>query len=223
MDTRVIGKKVLHEKVAQFIISCAIFFTGPAAHALAGLSRACSMAELSDAYLLRPALGLFSYLGMPPKYLNLVSAPRDQLEKHWVMESIAADYGSLRYYLFAENRVYWHDINPRTGAEENIVFARNFKSPWAAQTLDPAMFPDSALSIFKFNRKILYSARAGHPDIIEQYIRPLGYSNGFSYSLPNPVVYGSHYFYDPASKQTGRLPNSLATNCNLRTWGIEDR
>jgi len=184
------------------------------ASALAPLSRACRFGDIPSA-LKAPALVLFQYLGMPATLADLDRRTANEQLNHWILESITTDYGSLRYYLFAENKVYWKYSYP------GEYFPRyylefSYKSPWAAQSLDPRIFPDSRLSIFNFNRRVLFSARAGDTEIVKKHVKS-------GYQINEAAVVGKHYYYDPVSKAQAYLGETFATDCNLGNWGLEDR
>lgn len=157
---------------------------------------------------------------MPESLLDLHKRSVQEMQQHWALESITTDYGSVRYYLFAEMKAYrW--VTSFGGWEETLS---NFKSPWAAQALDTRIFADSRLSIFNFNRRVLYSARAGHADIIRK-LTPVT-----STTVDDYRVVGRHYYYDPVTQLTAYLGgtdvasrNSADQGCNLAQWGFEDR
>jgi hypothetical protein len=179
--------------------------------ALGYFSRACNFNELG--LLKAPSLILFRYVGMPLSYLDLPFRSEQEQLKYWALESLTTDYGSLRYYLFAENKIY------RIRGGVGYYLETGFRSPWAAESLDPRIFTDSRLQIFKFNRKVLFSARAGHPDILQYFEKvssPEYYRDFFQ-------VVGQHYYYDTVSKITTYLGRSRAYDCNLTEWGLEDR
>lgn len=191
-----------------------IAFSG-SSFALGALSRACFISELADRNLASPALLLFRYLGMPIQYYEVRNKSRRDQEQYAIFESITTDYGAVRYYLFAASRVYKTFKHPTYGTTE-IRLHREYKSPWAAQTLDPEIFRDSRLSMFKFNRKVSSSVRAGNPDFVEQ----VDYRWDEERRM---IVTGAHSYYDPATKATGALPDTSAFDCNLSEWGLEDR
>src|SRR3989442_14410643 len=78
--------------------------------ALAGFSRACPWNQVPSS-LQGPAARLFTLIGSAPfgKFDGLSSLPANQQARWWVLESLTIDWVSVRYYLYAENRLYWHD------------------------------------------------------------------------------------------------------------------
>ena len=201
------------KNLKRFVIALAVL-SASSSFALGGLSRACNFRDIPP-QLQSPALVLFAYLDMPQKYLDLPSRSEDEKKQHWILESITTDYGSLRYYLFVENEVY-----RLKGSQTNAEFFRvtGYRSPWAAQSLDPRIFPDSRLSVFNFNRGTLFSARAGHKDIVQFYSKTLSWREVDWFR-----VVGKHYYFDPVSKSQGYIGKSDATDCALSQWGFETR
>lgn len=192
-----------------------VLFSVPA-FALNGVSRACRF-DLIPSIAKDPAVLLFQMLGS--KFPSLSLLPSKSLAEqsdHWILESITTDYGSVRYYLFAENRIY----ERRYQSDGSSIFPQFgwYTSPgWTALTVRREMYEDSRLAIFFANRGFLYSARAGHPDIVEKFSRNTS-------SLPRYFgVKGRHYYYDPANKVVGKIGDSQATDCNLGQWGFGDR
>jgi hypothetical protein len=187
-------------------------FSAVNASALGMLSRACRFDAIPST-LKAPALILFQYLGMPSSLGDLDHRSASEQQNYWILESITTDYGSLRYYLFAENRVYWAK-NTTYGVAYFPEYS--YKSPWAAQSLDPKIFPDSRLQIFKFNRRVMFSARAGNPQIVQNH-------QNSTNEISQAWVMGQHYYYDPVSKSQGYIGSTSAMDCNLGDWGLEDR
>lgn len=200
--------------VFKAAFSLLLMLSAASASALAPLSRACRFGDIPGT-LKAPALVLFQYLGMPATLADLDRRTSNEQANYWILESITTDYGSLRYYLFAENRVYWKYSYPGE-YYPRYYLEFSYKSPWAAQSLDPQIFPDSRLSIFNFNRKVLFSARAGDGEIVKKHVNS-------GYQTNDAVVVGKHYYYDPVSKAQAYLGETYATDCNLGNWGLEDR
>lgn len=200
--------------IKALFLSAMVAFSGSSL-ALSGVSRSCFISELSDNNLASPALLLFRYLGMPIKYYDVRNKSRRDQEKYAIFESITTDYGAIRYYLFAASRVYKTFKHPTYGTTE-IRLHSEYKSPWAAETLDPEIFKDARLSMFKFNRTVTSSVRAGNPDFVEK----VDYRGDEERRM---IVVGVHTYYDPATKASGVLPDTTALDCNLGQWGIEDR
>ena len=202
-------KRLFH---AQTIAAALFLCASQGTFALGKVSRACIFADIPP-QLKRPALTFFGLLGMPSDLDDLADRSDAEQRKYSIEESITTDYGSLRYYLFAANAVYVIMANATGQAYYESV---KYMSPWAAQSLDPAMFPDSRLKIFNFNRKVLFSARAGHPDIVTLHGPHI--ATGYK-----AKVIGQHYYYDPVSRVSVSLGPSEAVDCNLTEFGFEDR
>src|SRR5262249_15182973 len=118
------------------------------------------------------------------------------------------------YYLFAESLVFReHDL--RDGRTPFRPEAR-YKSYWTSMRADPKVYTDSKLKIFFSNRGPLFSARAGHPDII-QYWSPVPTDK---WPIDYFLVMGHHYFYEPSGQIERKYAVTLAANdCNLDDWG----
>ena len=175
---------------------------------LGSVSRACNFADIPEVAKL-PGLILFAYLGMPQQYLGTYTLSLQEQQKYWILESITTDYFAFQYLLFAEAQVYRKAGTWYTHA--------NYKSPWTAEIFDGRMTVDSRLAIFNFNRKF-YSARAGHPEILQYYSMPTSGDSRDAF-----FVRGTHYYYDPNAKIMGQIAGSQATDCNLSNLGIEVR
>lgn len=184
--------------------------------ALAGFSRACGWDELPAA-VEYPAVLAFDAMGAAGSRAVLdqaYRASRQQKGQYWIHESITTDYGSARYYLFAESRVYRLYDDPGYQVTPHQVAAYG-SSGWVANKVAPELLEDSRLAIFFFNRKLLTSARSGHPNIVEHWPPArAGVRDEFT-------VIGRHAYYDPKSRVIGYLPGSKAGDCNLTEWGIE--
>lgn len=186
------------------------------AHAVSGFSRACSMGEINSAVLL-PVLNLLSMVGMPSSRINQVNNSNEtQRGNYWVHESMTADilFEAPRYYLFSESRVYKKPDGPVFGGDTaGFVFQKEYKSPWTSMTVHPDILDNDKLGhmVAILNiRRLGFFSRAGYQEILEYYA---GTQPG------SFVVYGQHYYYDPATRRTVSLPISKATDCNLREWG----
>lgn len=198
-------------RILRYSISAMIALAATSVSALGMVSRACNFRDLPTV-IKAPALILFQYLGMPEGLRNISSLSLSDQGHYWIHESITTDYGNLRYYLFAQNEVYVF----RTKNDYYPYFHSAYRSPWAAQTLDQRIFPDSRLSVFNFNRGlgILSSARAGHPEIIRRTAES---------EFGSFYVLGQHYYYDAVSKVQAHLGTTSAYDCNLTQWGLEER
>ncbi|SFE32078.1 hypothetical protein SAMN04489710_1299 [Paracidovorax konjaci] len=186
------------------------------ANAVSGFSRACSMAEINGP-VLYAALNFFSMLGMP-KYLieQVYQASDTQRGSYWVHESMTADviFEAPRYYLFSESRIYKKPDGPVFGGSTaGFKYLKEYKSPWTSMTMHPDIVDNNKLgnivSILNI-RRLGFFSRAGNEQILEQY----GDTQQGAF-----VVYGQHYYHDPATRRTVSLPISKATNCNLGEWG----
>lgn len=129
-------------------------------HALAGFSRACSLHELRDKYLLDAFVAFADKVSDKPKmyyYVKYALASRSQLTGVFVPESITTDYGSARYGLFAHSRVY--QLNTSTRMFELV---REYVSSPSniPRVLKPIIRNDSSLRlIFGQGGLIPYSTR----------------------------------------------------------------
>lgn len=186
------------------------------AFALNGVSRACRF-DLIPSVAKGPAVLFFEMLGS--KFPSLSLLPFQSLAEqsnHWILESITTDYGSVRYYLFAENRIYERRYQSN-GTPIFPLVSWGTSPGWTAMTVRKEMYEDSRLAIFFANRGFLYSARAGDPDIVQKFPRVVP-------SLPRYFgVKGRHYYYDAVNKVVGAIWDSQATDCNLGQWGFGDR
>lgn len=192
-----------------------VLFSAPA-FALVGVSRACRF-DLIPSILKAPAVLFFQMLGSNlPSLDTLPDKSLIEQSEHWILESITADYGMVRYYLFVENRIY--ERRNRPDGSSTFPQVAEYSSPgWAAMMVRREVLEDSRLAVFFANRGIISSVRAGHPDIIQRFapITP---------PLPRYFgVKGRHYYYDAVNKVVGRLNDTQATDCNLGQWGFGDR
>lgn len=201
--------------ILRIAAAAGVLLSASSAHALAGFSRACNFRDLPLAFQ-SAGVVLFAFIGMPTKYLDLPTRSETEKKQHWILESITVDWGSLRYYLFAENRIY-RLKGPDSAAANWYQEGSGYRSAWAAQHLDPRIFTDSRLSIFVFNR-YSFSARAGSADYVQYYPKLLAWREADWFR-----VVGKHYYYDPVSKAQGNLGTSNAYDCALTVWGLEDR
>ena len=88
---------------------------------------------------------------------------------------------------------------------------------WIAKTLGPVTLADVRLSVFFNNRGFLYSARAGHPSLIQNLT-----SANQTVLYANPVVVGNHSYRDNQGTERS-LGKSTANSCNLTEWGLGTR
>lgn len=207
----------------RFILAALAALFSLDSHALAGFSRACSLQELKDKYLLDAFILFADKVSDKPKnyYLYKYSIlSRNQLTGAFVPESITTDYGNARYGLFAHSRVY--QLNTSTKMFE--VVREYVSSPLGIpRILKPIIRNDSALMlIFGQGGIIPYSARAGSPSlIVEFYNTGIVVGAGELGEQPTIKVLGNHQFYEFPASQWRHLPMSSASDCNLRDWGFE--
>lgn len=125
----------------------------------------------------------------------------------WIFESITADYLMLRYYLFAENRTY--EWAPGVGTW-NMILQYNSGS-YRAQKIDDSITQAAVYKdIYNSNRQYFFSARAGASGIYDKPLNP---------TYPHRVL-GRHSYYDPKTKESVKLPDTFAADCNLSQWGL---
>jgi hypothetical protein len=199
-----------------------------------GFSRSCRFDDIPG--LLRtPFLILTDIVGAAPvgtfDYLRTASV--STLRKHYIFESLTVDYFNVRYALYAENQVYILYCPSGTQVANSSCTYRvqySFKSKaedssspngWAANVLNNTTIADVRLSIFFQNRAFLYSARAGHPNLIQD-LRGLDASNSGNDFFVNPITVGNHFF----TNQSGVLQplgKTVARDCNLTEWGFGQR
>jgi hypothetical protein len=186
--------------------------------ALGKFSRACRWSDI-PAVLRAPALDLFHIIGAAPagKFNYLMTAPAIKQQSAFVLESLTVDWVSVRYNLYAENKVFegwWSAENTYLG----YVYMTSYQSDgWKAETIPTSVYNEPRLDIFFNNRGFLYSARAGHPEILQQFPDPYP---GRAWKF---MVVGQHAYYDFASGRTVSLGSSKASDCNLLEWGFENR
>lgn len=184
------------------------------AHALAGISRACPFSEL-PALLKAPFAALAPAIGTasPWAFYGLTTATATEQARWWVLESLTIDWFAAKYWLYSENKAYYRDTVNINNAWLPFRVQKS-GAGWTAERIPDSVLNDSTFAIFFANRQFLYSARAGNPVILERLNDP----DSYRYRVD-----GSHYYYDPVSKTQGRLPNTIAVDCNLNSWGIEAR
>lgn len=158
---------------------------------------------------------------MAKRGAHILPLPYQRIEeqaKWWILESITTDYGKARYYLFAKARVYQtyyvNILRTNSFRWEYRPTQSFYLSPngWDSLTINPKMYGDKRLDIFFKNRQFWFSARAGHPSIVEK----------FNDTKSVLAVAGVHFYYNPKAKTTNRLPSSVAVDCNLSQWGFEN-
>lgn len=204
----------------RFIATGVLLLTAGNVLALGMVSRACPVADIPSSMKLA-ALTLFEVIGDAPigSLTRIRGYNQNEQYNWWVLESITTDYGSVRYYLFAENKAYRYDDF------KNAYFLEvGYKSPgWVAMAVSEETYKDSRFEIFFANRGFLYSARAGHKDIVQRWSRKSPAPGSTPLYKDFWWVLGQHYYYDPVAKTVGYLGNTFATDCNLGQWGFGHR
>lgn len=178
--------------------------------ALGKVSRACNFATLP--YGTKTVASLFfSLLGAPSYVQNLADAPLTTQQQKWILESLTTDYGSARYYLYAESAQFrWNYPDPLFNPTGNWWKMRVLASHMESSVVSDAIKAYPTLSIFYANRMLLFSARAGAKSIVED----LGWPAQFR-------VEGKHMYQDAGSPTGTWLSNTVATDCNITDWGLE--
>jgi hypothetical protein len=196
------------------------------ASALGWFSRACPVGEIPSNVKLS-ALRLFEAIGAAPigSLAQIANMSIADQNKYWIHESITTDFGSARYYLYAENFVYRTDATAACTAATHCNITRyetKYKSAgWTATTLSKETLSDSRFQIFFANRAFLYSARAGDPSIVKFWQRASYTPSSLTHDEFS--VYGFHYYYDPVAKVQTSLGGSYAYDCNLINWSFNNR
>ena len=187
--------------------------------ALGKFSRACRLSEIPTSFGLRTATILLAQLlSTRPDYpLDYLQQPGySDFANNWVHESITTDYGSARYYLYAEHWTWFRNCNSFNQCW-NQQADKYSSNGWVAETVPQPILLNQSLSIFFANRAFLYSARAGWPGIILRWYPGAGTTAMYSAST------GRHYYSDPAGNQQVFLGSTVAYDCNLSQWGFGDR
>lgn len=192
-------------------------------------SRSCALEDIPAA--LRPPLFLLvDLIGAAPSgtFDYLKTADSRGMRNHYIFESLTVDYFNVRYVLYAENQVYVLYCPGAPQTANNTCSYRidhTFKSGgpanpngWVAQTLDSLVIGDIRLNVFFANRAFLYSARAGHPNLIQDLRRPEVAGRFYV----NPTVVGHHSYRDQVGSEI-YLGKSVARDCNLGEWGFGNR
>ncbi|WP_137938152.1 hypothetical protein [Chitinivorax sp. B] len=208
----------------------AAYLMSPAAHAIGAFSRACSMKELSDKWAYAASAQFFIALGAPA---SIADIPPSERVNYFVLESITADYGQTRYWLWAASEQYSASGEYRFSANRDYSRPvswqrfRSLESPWGAYVFSDAINNSPTFqkgAIFNHNRRLLYSARAGVAKIVEKVNADLPatislYSDnqfkGYGY-----FVRGTHYYHDPRRQKTLFYGLTKAQNCNLSEMGF---
>jgi len=175
-----------------------------AANALGAFSRACNFAEIPK-IMQRPAAYLFYSLGAPESLKDMHQS--SDRAAYWIFEAITADYGLLRYYLYAEAFVYEYSFAMGQWRQLRSYSSGSVK----AQKLDDSITSFQLYKdMFFHNRQFMFSARAGELGI---YSKPLNPANLHR-------VYGRHAYFEPKTNRLYALSNTHAWDCNLSEWGF---
>jgi hypothetical protein len=182
--------------VAMLVLTCSN------ASALGQVSRACRYDTIPEG-LQNISARFFYAIGAPSFVKSIPQYDVTEKSHYWILESLTTDYLRARYYLFAMN---WALDQPFPPAYRLI---QQVASPWDAKEIAARMKTDPYFAPYYANRGDLFSARAGDPNIVVRVELPYA----------QILSLGAHYFYDPNSKTTTRLPDSSARDCNLSNWG----
>jgi hypothetical protein len=180
--------------------------------ALASASRACRYDWISEKN--KPFVEYLFYLaGAKVKDIwGVKKLSKAEQSKRWILESLTFDYGEARYYLYAKAAIYYRMRNTN-GTYTYTPTGESYESPgWTSKTVSDAIRLDNKLDIFYHNRATLYSARAGHQNIVEYRDPTVSW-----------YVIGKHRFYDPDTRRSLDLPDTSAINCNEGELGFEVR
>jgi hypothetical protein len=184
------------------------------ASALGKVSRACRISDI-PLPIKREAMVGFEAIGNAPNgsLVALISLPIETQRQYLVLESLTVDFYN-RYYLFSEANITqsWYPNLYDNARTYKVKYASpGFETQsWSAELKN---YLNSSASQFSFNRKILFSSRAGHSNIVQYWPNPV---TGF---LVWYEVIGRHFYYDPESKVQQDMGYSKANDCNLSDWG----
>lgn len=180
------------------------------AHALGAVSRACQFSTLPS-FAKGIAVQFFEAMGAHPNVLSLPNESLNIQKQYWINESLTTDYLKTRYYLYASADIYGFVANPASSHYGQWQFHTGYQSPqWTAEEISEDMKRAPNFAPYYANRGDLYSARAGHPFIVEQ---PGAHWGRF-------IVLGTHYYYDHVNKLPGKLRDTKAGDCNIFDWGV---
>ncbi len=200
--------------ISKVVVALGFCALVPFAQAVTMFSRACPFGDIP--VLLQSPFVLLSYaIGSAPvtKFAGLPFLSAEEKYKHFILESFTADYGSAKYFLYAENKAYryWDATN-------RYVYETGFKTDgWTINTLPESVLTDPALTPLFVNRGlgVFANARAGHPEIIQLWSpKKVNAYRDFW------VVIGKHYYYDGLKKVVNYFGESRAYDCNFTNWGI---
>jgi hypothetical protein len=194
-----------------FVATILLSAVHSSASALGYFSRSCPISEIPP-NLRASAIALFEVIGTAPagKLIPIIGMVESEQDNYYVLESITTDWLEARYYLYAENNVYQRECSTVSNCTTPLL---------EAFTITDQVMSTSKFDIFFHNRKLLYSARAGEPEIVKYYL-PFEKRSADAFRQ-SPVVVGNHYYFDPQTKKQVFLGTSTAMNCNLGAFGFE--
>lgn len=191
-------------------------------YALGTVSRACSFLYIPEGAK-TIAAAFFYTLGADKSVFDLPSADPLTQYRHWILESLTTDYGDVRYYLFARRYLYRQGVKYSNGTADYFLMDNprtSLDSQWTAEQISNMMKTDALWAQYFANRGMLYSARAGAPEIVEDLFFEFSTADLSNKNKNHFLVIGKHWYYDPVSKQVGQLADSKANNCNLGNGGF---
>ncbi len=200
--------------ISKVVVALGFCALVPFAQAVTMFSRACPFGDIP--VLLQSPFVLLSYaIGSAPvtKFAGLPFLSAEEKYKHFILESFTADYASVKYFLYAENKAYrYYESTNR------YVFETGFKTNgWTINTLPESVLTDPAIAPLFVNRGlgVFANARAGHPEIIQLWSpkKANAYRDFW-------VVIGKHYYFDATNNLSIYVGQSRATDCNLLEWGF---
>lgn len=206
----------VNRKIA--IISSVIIFFALAgdAFALGAVSRACRFDDIPRGTK-NFAARFFYAIGAPRSVLSIPDLPSEDQREKFILEAITTDYLRARYWLYAAASVSaFLPADPRAGQyydKWDFVWTR-YSPDWTPRQISDAMRASPYFAPYYLNRQVLFSSRAGDPEIVvdmESWV-----DSGHTMFR----VKGYHYYYDPASKIVAQLPDTIATDCNLPNLGL---
>lgn len=202
------------KKLIQSLILCLGTLAAFNTYGLAKFSRACPFADVPAA-LQAPVVLLFYAIGSAPlsKFSGLPFLSTDEKYKYWTLESITANYGSVKYYLYAETKAYrYYESSNKHFLETGFT-----SNGWRSDTLPDSVLVDPDIKPLFANRGlgVFANARAGHPEII-QYWSPRRINAYRDFW----TVLGQHYYFDALANDLTYLGQSRATDCNFFEWGV---
>ena len=245
-------KLKLKLKLKLTFVVAFLLFQSTSAFALGSVSRACSFLGIPENLRLSAAL-FFESINTGNIPLGFLSGPIQtgslennrvsdvEMGKYWVLESISTDYANVRYHLAAEAKIFRLRSGSTYGNRVMQQYAY-YKTPWSGHKLDPNITNYAKFkAFFSLDRNapgfVVYSTRAGNPDIIEKMDRtnfsPGQLPNifpivGWTSTTPNSAlknytdsfwVIGNHYWKDINGAQS-HYSKTEAVDCNLTQWGV---